>query len=67
MGIENWVSVGEAAEILGCTEGRIRQLLRDHELAGQKVNERAWIINRDSVERFSKKPQTVGRPRVGES
>ena len=67
MGIENWVSVAEAAEIIGCTDGRVRQLLRDHELAGQKINERAWVISRDSVERFAKKPQIFGRPRVKES
>lgn len=64
MGIENWISVNEAATVLGCTDGRIRQLLRDHELSGQKVNARAWIISRESVERLAKKPQTVGRPRV---
>lgn len=67
MGIENWVSVNEAAEILGCTDGRVRQLLREHELAGQKVNERAWIISRESVDRFAKKPQPLGRPRVRET
>jgi hypothetical protein len=37
-------SVAEAATIIGCTEGRVRQLLRSQEMRGIKVNERAWLV-----------------------
>lgn len=58
-----FISVAEAATIIGCTEGRVRQLLIDETLAGQKLNERAWAVERKSAENFAKQPQTVGRPR----
>jgi hypothetical protein len=58
-----FVSVAEAAEIIGCSPGRVRQLLIDGTLTGQKLNERAWAVERKSAEAFAKTPQTVGRPR----
>lgn len=65
MGLEEFdlVSVSEAAEILGCTEGRIHQLLRAGTLPGKKLNERAWAINRADIESLAETPQTRGRPR----
>lgn len=59
-----FISVADAAEILGCTGGRIRQLLIDGVIAGMKLNERAWAVERKSVEKLAKVPQTVGRPRL---
>jgi hypothetical protein len=58
-----FVSVSEAAEIIGCSDSRVRQLLIDRTLAGQKLNERAWAVERKSAESYAKQPQTVGRPR----
>jgi hypothetical protein len=59
-----FVSVADAAEILGCTVGRVRQLLIDGTICGVKLNERAWAVERKSVEKLAKIPQTVGRPRL---
>lgn len=59
-----FVSVADAAAILGCTVGRIRQLLIDGTIAGTKLNERAWAVERKSVEKLAKIPQTTGRPRL---
>lgn len=60
----DWLSTNDAANILGCTYGRIRQLMRDGRLVGQKLNGRAWIIQKSSVEELAKKPKGVGRNRV---
>lgn len=60
-----FLSVDEAAAELGCTTGRIRQMLRAKELAGEKLNARAWAVDAKSVEKAAGKPQERGRPRVG--
>ena len=62
-----FVSVPEAAVIVGVTEGRIRQLLGFSKgnggIEGFKINERAWVISRDEVLRIRDTPHNVGRPR----
>lgn len=63
----NFVSVPEAAAILGCTVGRVRQLLISGELEGKKFNEKAWAIEKRAVEKLAKVPRTKGRPRIGEA
>jgi hypothetical protein len=50
--LETEVSVGEAARILSVTVGRVRQLLIAGRLAGRKLNERAWAVDRRSVEAY---------------
>lgn len=62
---KNLISVETAAETLGVTVGRVRQLLRAEKLSGMKLNERAWVVDRVSVEKAAKIEQTVGRPRTG--
>ena len=64
MPIENLLSVSEAAERIGCTDGRVRQLLRAGLLLGKKLNGRAWGVFDESVTRFLSRPKTTGRPRV---
>lgn len=55
MAIGNWVSVNEAAQSLGLTVGRIRQLLIDKSLPGKKLNAKAWVIDKRDVARFARK------------
>lgn len=55
MAIGNWLSVNEAAERLGLTTGRIRQLLIRQELPGKKLNAKAWVIDRRDIDKFAKK------------
>lgn len=57
------VSVTTAAQIIGCTVGRVRQLLRSGELRGEKLGERAWAVSRVHAEKIAKKPASTGRPR----
>jgi hypothetical protein len=59
-----YISVKDAADILGCTEGRVRQLLDAEVIAGTKLHERAWAVERKSVEAYARREITVGRPRV---
>lgn len=61
----SFVSVAEAAKIIGCSDAHVRRLLIDGELQGQKLNERAWAVRQDSAEKYATKPQTRGRPRTG--
>lgn len=61
----NFVSVQEAAEIIGCTVGRVRQMLIGGILKGEKLNARAWAVDRKNAEKIAKTPQEKGRPRVG--
>ena len=59
-----FISTKEAAELIGCTEGRVRTLLGAGTILGQKLNERAWAVRRDSAEKYAKTPQITGRPRL---
>lgn len=60
--IGNWMSVNEAATMLALTVGRIRQLLISGELAGKKLNEKAWVIERREIEKFARKTGKEIRP-----
>ena len=58
-----YISVNEAAAIIGCTVGRVRQLLLASELVGAKLNDRAWAVDRKAAEKLARTPSNVGRPR----
>lgn len=62
-----FLSVEEAAALLGITGSRVRQMLRVKELRGEKLNERAWAVYRDSVENTARNQRDGGRgrPRSG--
>lgn len=64
MAIDDLVSVDEAAKIIGCTDGRVRQMLIEGRLEGQKLNKRAWGIRRAEAERLRDMEYGTGRPRV---
>ena len=66
MAVEQFVNVAEAVSMLGCTTGRVRQLLGEGSLAGVKANERAWLIDRSDVEKMLQNTPTVGRPRTSQ-
>jgi DNA-directed RNA polymerase specialized sigma24 family protein len=57
------VSATTAAEIIGCTTGRVRQLLRDGAIRGKKIGERAWAVSRVDAEKLAETPAKTGRPR----
>lgn len=41
---KEWLTVSEAADLAGCTEGWIRLLLARGDLEGWKAGERAWLV-----------------------
>jgi hypothetical protein len=60
------VSVTDAAYIIGCTTGRVRQLLLNGDIRGKKLgeNERApWLVSKSDAEKMARKPAATGRPR----
>ena len=64
--IADWVSVSKAASILGCTTGRVRQLLGEKRLSGEKLDgTKIWMVSRESVEKYGEEELPPGRPRIG--
>ena len=55
-----WISVAEAAEILGVHRNRVLQLVNDGALDAHKVGQR-WNISRQSVESRAANPPKAGR------
>ncbi len=58
------VTATEAAEILGISVGRMYQLLAHREYYGLVAEKRAprlWLIDRKSIEKFSKIDRPPGR------
>jgi excisionase family DNA binding protein len=61
--VESFVTVKEAAEILGLSDGRVRDLLGTGQLPGTKRGG-AWFIRRRDVFAFKALPEgKAGRPR----
>ena len=48
---KEWVTITEAVEMAGCTEGYLRRLLiaEDPRLTGWKAGARAWLVRRADV------------------
>ncbi|WP_179500775.1 helix-turn-helix domain-containing protein [Nocardioides daedukensis] len=59
------IAVKEAAQRLGVSESRIRQLLVAGDLHGRRMG-RAWLIDSDDVARLQGQQRRPGRP-VGPS
>lgn len=55
------VSVAEAAEELGVSERRVRQMLDDGSLTGRRIG-RSWVIDLAEVHRRGRRPAPKGRP-----
>lgn len=60
--LANFLTVAEAAELIGCHESYVRHLLISGELKGEKFNGRAWAVDRGSASRYAQ-PKKTGRPR----
>jgi len=59
---ERLYTVSETAEILGVTEGRVRQLLLSGQMSGMKFGRAMWTIPESELDKF-REPSKVGRPR----
>lgn len=56
---QDWLTVAQAAPLLGLSDSRIQRLLRAGQLRGRKLG-RDWIVSRGDVEEFLALPP--GRP-----
>lgn len=57
----NFEGVPQVATELGVSQRRVRQMLADGQLAGQRLG-REWVIDPRARERVSRRQQSVGRP-----
>lgn len=57
------ITTKKAATILGVSQSRIRQLIRDGKIMANKVDGSIWVIDNDSFQKFIQKPRPAGRPR----
>ena len=65
---DDYLTVPQAAAIIGVTPGRVRQMLREGELIGEQVPAQEngrWLITPKEAARLAKKKPTTGRPRSG--
>ena len=63
-----WVSVPDAAELLGCTDVWVIKMIHRGDLDGFKLSARAWAVSRKSVEKNIREyvlrdPTLAGRKR----
>ena len=56
----NFISVADAAEIIGVTMGRVRQLLQCGQIKGQHLTPRAWAVDRRSAEKYARTERQPG-------
>ena len=63
MAFQNFLTPGEAATVIGCTDGRVRQLLREGKLVGEKISQRMWLISEEEARKMRDLPAETGRPR----
>lgn len=59
-----WLTIEEAAELIGCTTSHLRFLLREEKIKGKKVGERLWLVDVASAKQFARHPAATGRPRT---
>ena len=58
-----FVTTQEAAEIIGVTDARVRQLRLSGDLRAIKIDNRTWMIPRNEAEKMAANRPKVGRPR----
>lgn len=61
--IADYVSPAEAASIIGCTDGRVYQMLRDRDFRDLIPIGKRVLISRKEAERKAREPAKTGRPR----
>jgi len=47
-GIE-YLTIAEAVDYMGCTDGWVRILLRTKKLRGKQIGQRLWLVTRESA------------------
>jgi hypothetical protein len=69
-GSDEWISITEATQIMGCSKSWVLLLLQRGALAGQKIHSRAWVVSKRAAEADASRYREdaaagkVGRPRA---
>lgn len=61
--MEKWITVTEAAEMIGVSNSCVTRLLVSGRIKGERFHQRAWMVERAGAERYRDHPPAVGRPR----
>jgi excisionase family DNA binding protein len=61
-----WITVAEAVEVAGCTDGYIRRLLREERLEGWRAGAHAWLVKREAAQELRSALSTRSNLRVAE-
>jgi len=61
--MKKWITVTEAAELIGVTNSYVTRLLADGRVKGERFHGRAWLVDRKSAESYRDNPPPMGRPR----
>lgn len=64
--IDDYLTVSEAAELIGVTEGRVRQMRLAGMFPGAKQKGRPWYLPKDEVEAVAKEERKPG-PRASDN
>jgi excisionase family DNA binding protein len=59
---KNWISVSDAAAMVGCTPQYLRKLAIEKEILCERVGH-AWLLDKKTIEKMAANPPKVGRPR----
>jgi excisionase family DNA binding protein len=59
-GSKDWYTVGEVAQRLGVTPGRVRQLVASGRVAVWRVTDRLNLISAETLADFSSRPRLSG-------
>ena len=46
---EKYLTIAEAVEYMGCTDGWVRHLLRSEKLRGKRLGQRLWLVSMSSA------------------
>lgn len=60
-----YVSLSVAADIIGITAGRLRQMILADEIKDRTRHGATWLIGRSEVEKIRNTKHAAGRPRRG--
>lgn len=63
---KEWLTVEEAVDLIGCTDGWVRHLLREGKLKGWRAGERAWLVSRESAKAARENLTTRSNAKKGE-
>ena len=63
--LAEYVNPTQAADIIGCTEGRVYQLNREGRFKDRlPIGKNRFLLSRREVEKIAKSPAKTGRPRI---